>query len=97
MADISIDYASIDTVNGILTGAVNNTVPKLTSLQAEVTALLTADGGLWLVKSSPVLSKQYSDFNTSITTAVNNIISFAHQFSNIASQLQAMDAAISSS
>ncbi|MCK9924278.1 hypothetical protein MXD61_20810 [Frankia sp. AgPm24] len=97
MADIKIDYASVDTVAASLNAAVAETVPKLTSLQSAVTALLSSGGGLWLVKSSPVLQQQYTDFNTSVTAAVNNINSFANQFNNIVSQLQAMDSAIASS
>lgn len=95
MANITIDYTKVTTVANSLNAAVLETVPKLTSLQTAVTTLLTSDGGLWLQKSSPVLSQQYTDFNTSVTSAVNNITSFAQQFNNIISQLQAMDEAIS--
>lgn len=97
MPNITIDYAKVNSVSTSLNAAVTETVPKLTSLQSAVTALLTSDGGLWLQKSSPVLSQQYVDFNTSVTSAVNNITSFAQQFSNIIAQLQAMDDAISAS
>jgi ABC-type transporter Mla subunit MlaD len=97
MPNISIDYERVNTVATALNAAVTETVPKLTSLQSAVTALLTSDGGLWLQQSSPVLSTQYTEFNTSITSAVNNITSFAQQFNNIVSQLEAMDTAISTS
>lgn len=97
MPNITIDYAKVNAVATSLNAAVTETVPKLTSLQSAVTALLTSDGGLWLQKSSPVLSQQYTDFNTSVTGAVNNITSFAQQFNNIIAQLQAMDDAISAS
>ncbi|MCK9894402.1 hypothetical protein [Frankia sp. AgB32] len=96
MADITIDYEQVNGVATQLNAAVAETVPKLTALQSAVTGLLTNGGGLWLVRSSPTLQQQYTDFNTSVTSAVNNITSFAHQFNNIVSQLQAMDAAISS-
>nr|MDT0663792.1 hypothetical protein [Micromonospora sp. DSM 115978] len=97
MPNISIDYERVNVVATALNGAVTETVPKLTSLQSAVTALLTSDGGLWLQQSSPVLSTQYTEFNTSITSAVNNITSFAQQFNNIVAQLEAMDTAISTS
>ncbi|MEX5637206.1 hypothetical protein [Parafrankia sp. FMc2] len=97
MANITIDYAKVTAVGTALNAAVTETVPKLTSLQSAVSTLLGSEGGLWLQKSSPVLSQQYTDFNTSVTGAVNNITSFAQQFNNIISQLQAMDQAISTS
>jgi hypothetical protein len=97
MPNITIDYDRVNTVATALNAAVTETVPKLSSLQSAVTGLLTGDGGLWLQQSSPVISTQYQDFNTSVTAAVNNITSFAHQFNNIVSQLQAMDEAISKS
>ncbi len=97
MANITIDYDRVTAVSTELNAAVADTVPTLTSLQAAVTSLLTSDGGLWLQQSSPVLSQQYQDFNTSVTSAVQNITSFAQQFSNIISQLQAMDSALSQS
>ena len=59
--------------------------------------LLTSDGGLWLQKSSPTLSGQYTQFNNSVTSAVQNITSFAQQFTNIVAQLKAMDDAITQS
>ncbi len=97
MPNITIDYERVNTVATSLNAAVTETVPKLSSLQSAVTSLLTSDGGLWLQQSSPVISTQYQDFNTSVTAAVNNIMSFAQQFNNIINQLQAMDEAISAS
>lgn len=94
MADVAVDYASVSQVSTQLNSAVTTTVPQLTSLLNAVTALLQSDGGLWLQKSSPVLTKQYTDFNTSVTSAVNNINSFATQFNTVVQQLQTMDSSI---
>jgi ABC-type transporter Mla subunit MlaD len=97
MPNITVDYDRVNAVATELNTAVADTVPRLTSLQSAVTGLLTSDGGLWLQQSSPVLSSQYQQFNTSVTSAVQNITSFAQQFQNIVSQLQAMDEALSKS
>jgi hypothetical protein len=97
MPNITVDYEKVNTVSTALNTAVTTTVPRLTSLQNAVTQLLTSDGGLWLQKSSPTLSTQYTEFNSSVTAAVNNITSFAQQFQNIVAQLRAMDDAITSS
>lgn len=97
MPNITVDYEKVNTVSTALNNAVLTTVPRLTTLQNQVTQLLTSDGGLWLQKSSPTLSAQYVEFNTSVTSAVENIKSFAQQFQNIVAQLRAMDDAITSS
>jgi hypothetical protein len=97
MANITIDYEKVTTVAGNLNRVVHETLPKLTSLQSAVTHLLTSKGGLWLQQSSPVLSSQYQEFNTSVSTAVQNITSFASQFNNIVAQVKAMDEAITKS
>ena len=97
MANITVDYSKVDAASNALTAAVNTTVPRLTALQSAVTNLLTSDGGLWLKKSSPTLSGQYTEFNNSVTAAVQNITSFAQQFQNIVAQLNAMDDAITQS
>jgi hypothetical protein len=97
MPNITVDYEKVNLVSTALNTAVSTTVPRLTSLQSAVTQLLTSDGGLWLQKSSPTLSTQYTEFNSSVTAAVNNITSFAQQFQNIVAQLKAMDDAITSS
>jgi hypothetical protein len=97
MANVTIDYGKVDTVAANLNRVVSETLPKLTSLQSAVTHLLTGSGGLWLKQSSPVLSSQYQEFNTSVTSAVQNITSFANQFNNIVAQVKAMDEAITKS
>jgi hypothetical protein len=97
MADINIDYTKVQDVSDALRQAVKIRVPQLNGLQAAVSSLLTGDGGMWLQQSSPVLSQQYGDFNTSITQAVSNIVSFANQFENIVSQIKAMDEQITKS
>jgi hypothetical protein len=98
MAEVNIDYAAINTVVGKLKTAVDHTiVPELNSLKSSVDTLLTSSGGLHMQKSSPALTTSYQNFNTSLTNAVNGIKSFALQFTNIASQLEAMDNAIAES
>ena len=97
MPNITVDYGKVDMVATNLNTVVANTLPRLTSLQSAVTTLLTSDGGLWLQQSSPTLSTQYQEFNTSVSAAVQNITSFAQQFQNIVAQLRAMDQAITQS
>jgi phage-related protein len=97
MPNITVDYAKVDSVSANLNSVVANTLPRLTALQSAVTQLLTSDGGLWLQQSSPTLSTQYTEFNTSVSAAVQNITSFAQQFQNIVAQLRAMDQAITQS
>jgi hypothetical protein len=97
MPNVTVDYAKVNAVSSALNTAVNTTVPRLTALQAAVSQLLSSDGGLWLQQSSPTLSGQYTEFNNSVTSAVQNITSFAQQFQNIIAQLKAMDDAITQS
>ncbi|WP_432827250.1 hypothetical protein [Dactylosporangium sp. CA-092794] len=97
MANITVDYEKVNGVSANLNSVVASTLPRLTSLQTAVTTLLTSDGGLWLQTSSPTLSSQYQEFNSSVSAAVQNITSFAQQFQNIVAQLRAMDEAITSS
>ncbi|GAA4958041.1 hypothetical protein [Actinoplanes utahensis] len=97
MPNITVDFEKVNAVSTNLNQVVSSTVPRLTSLQNAVAQLLTSDGGLWLQKSSPTLSAQYKEFNTSVTAAVQNITSFAQQFQNIVAQLRAMDDAITQS
>ena len=97
MPNITVDYGKVDATSTALQSAVTTIVPRLTALQSAVTNLLTSDGGLWLQKSSPTLSGQYTEFNNSVTSAVQNITSFAQQFQNIVAQLKAMDDAITQS
>jgi phage-related protein len=97
MPNITVDYDKVNSVSTELNQVVATTLPRLTSLQSAVTNLLTSDGGLWLQQSSPMLSSQYQEFNSSVSSAVQNITSFAQQFQNIVAQLRAMDDAITQS
>ena len=91
MADVSLDYGTIDAVSTELKNAVANIVPQLQALQARVDGLLAKDGGLWLNATSPALQNAYHTFNTSLTNAVNSINDFATQFTGIAGQMKSMD------
>ncbi|MFI7079312.1 MULTISPECIES: hypothetical protein [unclassified Micromonospora] len=97
MANITVDFERVKTVNDQLNLAVTQTVPRLEDLRNAVSQLLTSDGGLWLQRSSPTLSGQYQTFNTELTSAIENIRSFAQQFHNITVQLRTMDDQISTS
>lgn len=94
MPDVQVDYAKVDLVSQRLNEVAANTVPILTNLQNQVAALLDPQGGLWLHLSSPVLKEKYTNFNTSVTQAVNSIPSWAHQFQNIKASINQLDEAI---
>jgi hypothetical protein len=94
MPDVNMDYDRVLAVNNQLFAVTEKTLPRLTNLQTRVQNLLNEEGGLWLRKSSPVLSQKYTEFNSSVTQAVNNIPSFAHQFANVISSVQQLDDAI---
>jgi uncharacterized protein YukE len=94
MADISVTYEEINTVSQQLNSVATKTVPTLADLQRQVAALLEPNGGLWLIRSSPLLKEKYTNFNTSVTEAVNSIPQWAIQFQNIASSVKDLDRAI---
>jgi len=91
MADVSLDYGTIQSVASALNNAVATIVPELQGLQSQVDGLLSADGGLWMRATSPALQNAYHQFNTTLTQAVQSINEFATQFNQIASQMQQMD------
>lgn len=91
MAEIQVDYTQVNTVAGRLTNEGGEIKSTLIRLQTQVTELLTSSGGLWLQQSSPVMSAQYTEFNASLTTAIENIGKFAESFNVIAQNLQSMD------
>jgi len=97
MADVAIDYGTTQSVASALNGAVATIVPQLQSLQSQVNALLSQDGGLWMNATSPALQNAYATFNNSLTQAVNGINNFATQFNGIAGQMQSMDTQMASS
>ncbi len=98
MADISIDYAQVQSVSGQLTTAVSSTlVPELTTLQNAVNGLLQSSGGLYLTSTSPALDQAYIKFNNDLNNAIQGITSFAQQFNQIAGQLQQMDSQMAAS
>lgn len=95
MAEIQVDYGQVNTVASRLTTEGGEIKTTLTRLQGQVTELLTGTGGLWLQQSSPVMSAQYTEFNASLTTAIENIGKFAESFNLIAQNLQNMDTELS--
>ena len=97
MADVEIDYGTIQTVTGALNNAVTTIVPELQGLQSQVDGLLSQDGGLWMNATSPALQNAYHTFNTSLTQAVNGITNFAQQFTSIAGQMNNMDTQMANS
>lgn len=94
MANVAVDYTAIQGMSDKLNAAVADISPQLTSLLSDVNALLQSGGGLFLTQSSPAMTTAYEQFNTSLTSAVQNLSSFAEQFTNISEQLQSMDESI---
>ncbi|GAA2680076.1 hypothetical protein [Streptomyces lunalinharesii] len=93
--DIQLNYAQIEAVSAKLKGAVTEVVPVLSGLRTDVSNLL--HDGLVFRQSSPALEASYDKFNNSLIQAVNNINSFAKQFTDIKQQLEDMDGKMSSS
>ena len=95
MAEVNVDYAQVNAVAARLTSEGGEIAQELATLQTNVTELLTSQGGLWLQQSSPVMSTQYVEFNTSLTKAINELNTFAQSFNMIAKNLQDMDQQLS--
>jgi uncharacterized protein YukE len=91
MADIKLDYGTIQTVSGKLNSAEQNISPQLADLHTSVDGLLGQDGGLWMNKTSPALQSTYEQFNTNIMLAMNSINNFADMFRGIATSTQQYD------
>ncbi len=91
MPQIDVDYGQVNAVAARLTTEGGEIRDVLVKLQGDVTELLTSQGGLWMQQSSPVMSAQYVEFNTSLTAAIQNIGTFAENFNKIAQNLQDMD------
>jgi hypothetical protein len=94
MANIKVDYETTRGVATALDTVATQTVPRLAALRDSVSQLLQSSGGLWLKQSSPELSRRYEEFNTGITSMVNNIPLFARQFNGIVTSLNEMDQSI---
>ncbi|MCK9874578.1 WXG100 family type VII secretion target [Frankia sp. Ag45/Mut15] len=94
MADIDVDYAQVNSLATRLINEGTEITSTLTRLQGQVTELLTSAGGLWMQQSSPVMTAQYTEFNASLTAAIENIPKFAQSFQAIAQNLQSMDASL---
>src|SRR5262245_21412575 len=86
-ANISLTYAEIERVSGILDTSVDETlVPRMTEAKAEVDALL--DTSLVLTETSPALQQQYEKFTTALTDATESIKAYAEQFRAIMQSVQ---------
>ncbi|BCY15454.1 WXG100 family type VII secretion target [Actinoplanes sp. L3-i22] len=95
MAEVNVDYTAVNTVATRLTTEGGEIAAELGRLQTQVTELLTSQGGLWLQQSSPVMATQYTEFNTSLTKAINELNTFAQSFNMIAKNLSDMDTSLS--
>ncbi|WP_432827252.1 WXG100 family type VII secretion target [Dactylosporangium sp. CA-092794] len=91
MAEVNVDYAQVNSVAARLTSEGSEIASELGTLQTNVTDLLTSQGGLWLQQSSPVMSSQYVEFNTSLSKAINELSTFAQSFNLIVKNLTDMD------
>ncbi|MCK9924277.1 WXG100 family type VII secretion target [Frankia sp. AgPm24] len=91
MADIDVDYAQVNALATRLINEGTEITSTLTRLQFQVTELLTSAGGLWMQQSSPAMTTQYTEFNASLTSAIENIPKFADSFKAISANLQTMD------
>jgi uncharacterized protein YukE len=94
MPQINVDYGQVNAVASRLTTEGAEIKTTLIRLQGQVTELLTGSGGLWLQQSSPVMSAQYTEFNSSLTSAIENIGKFAESFNVIAQNLKDMDSTL---
>jgi uncharacterized protein YukE len=98
MANVDVDSDQIQAACSTLNAAVGDIPTELTTLLNSVNSLLdTPEGGLWLSQTSPAFQSAYQQFTVSLNQAVAGIGSFSQQFTNIASQIIAMDAAIAKS
>ena len=95
MANVSVDYTEIETVAKQLQNGVTTINPQLQALKNSVDGLLGS--GLVLTQTSPAMQVAYEKFTASLTSAVENINSFAQQFTNISNQMQAMDSQMAQS
>ena len=91
MADIDIDYDTINGVSGLLNSAEANISPQISNLHTQVDNMLMQDGGLWMSQTSPAIQQQYEQFNSAAIQCCNAINSFANMFSSLVKNLQSMD------
>ncbi|GAA4958036.1 WXG100 family type VII secretion target [Actinoplanes sp. NPDC023936] len=94
MAEVNVDYEAVKSVAARLTSEGSEISGELSTLQANVTELLTSQGGLWLQQSSPVMSAQYTEFNASLTKAIAQLDTFAQSFNMITKNLAELDAGL---
>jgi WXG100 family type VII secretion target len=95
VAQIQVDYSQVETVASRLTTDGADIKSTLVRLQGQVTELLTSVGGLWMQQASPVMSAQYTEFNTALTNAIANLDKFAESFNLIVKNLRDMDDSLS--
>ncbi|MFE0690748.1 hypothetical protein H7827_15445 [Streptomyces sp. JH002] len=89
-ANISLDYAEIERVCGVLDDAVDNTlVPRMNEAKEEVAALLNS--GLVLTATSPALEAKYETFTMNLVAGAEAIKEYANQFKAIKQSVEDMD------
>jgi hypothetical protein len=91
MADIALQYHTIMSVHDSLNTAYNNTVSQLNELRTKVDNLVTADGGLWMNQTSPVIQVVYDNFSSSAVMFVENFNNFAGMFQNLVTGMESSD------
>jgi len=91
MADIDIDYGTINSVAGLLSSAESNINPQITTMYNQVDGLLQADGGLWMSQTSPAIWGQYEQFNSAAQNCMAAITNFAGMFSTLVKNMTSMD------
>lgn len=94
MAEVNVDYDQVSSVASRLKSEGAEIIQELKNLQANVTELLTSQGGLWLQQSSPVMSAQYTEFNQSLSNAITNLGTFGDSFNGIVDNLRELDTSL---
>ena len=89
-ANISLDFAEIERVSGILDDSVDSTlVPRMAEAKTEVDTMLNST--LKFNQSSPALQQSYEKLTQALTDATDSIKGFATQFRQIVDSMREMD------
>lgn len=89
--NINVEYDAISTAATALQIANADIAPRIVTLQGQVAALLTPDGGMWMDFTSPAIQEQYTNFNYQATNIVANMLSFGQLLNQLAQSLFGMD------
>src|SRR3982751_6209892 len=91
LPDVDVDHqAVIDAATALNTNKAK-ILQDLQGLHQAVGNLLTADGGLWLKKASPMMSMSFSHFYPQLSDTILSIEHFADHFKATADNLTAID------